>query len=793
MLPHTPSMPRTTVLLSALAVVFAALSAPAAPSVSWGSYLGGAQTEQGNGIAVDSAGNIYAVGQTNSAGWVSGGWDTSLDSSVAADGYVVKLNAAGEHVWSAYIGGDGGTDSCAAVAVDASGNAYVTGNTTTPGWVGGGWRATHPGTDDDGFVIKLDSYGSHVWSTYIGGDSPDIGTDVAVDGGGNVYAAGVTQSPSWVAGGWDTSHSGFLDAYLVKLNAEGGHEWSTFLGGTSDDLGYGVAVDGSGNVHVTGTTTSSAWAGAGGWDATLDGLADGFIAKFSPMGGYLWSTYVGGAGQDGLTDVVVDAGGTLYATGYTMAGEWASGGWDTTFAGDSDGVVVKLASDGSHVWSTYFGGALREMGRGIVLTPAGDVCVAGDTKSAGWTSGGWNSALVENGVNIDGCVVKLGTAGAHIWSSCTGGTFEGAGQTNSYAIAVSSGGSLCVTGATLLGDWLAGGWDTQLDGVEMDAYVLKITDPPSVAVPNVVSMTQTAAGAALGAAGLAVGAATTAYSDTVPAGQVISQNPVAGTQVSTGTPVALVVSLGTQTAGTTVPNVVGMTRTAAEAAITAANLTVGTVSEATSLTVPAGQVISQSPAVDTSVPVGTAVSFTVSLGLPPSVTVPNVVGMTQEAAMAALTAAGLVHGTTTNQYSDAVAQGLICAQTPAAGTSAAPGTEVNLLHSIGPDPDLVADAHDTLADGFNDADADDSDTLTLAEAQTVIPTLTQLTFNALDTNADGVLGREELGADNGCGCGGCSCERSAMTFGGLKRRLGDLFLGGLALALLAVMGRRAQP
>jgi len=174
------------------------------------------------------------------------------------------------------------------------------------------------------------------------------------------------------------------------------------------------------------------------------------------------------------------------------------------------------------------------------------------------------------------------------------------------------------------------------------------------------------------------------------------------------------------------------------------------------------------------------------------VTVPNVVGMTQEAAIAALTAAGLVHGTTTNQYSDAVAQGLICAQTPAAGASAAPGATVNLLHSIGPDPDLVADARDSLADDFNDADADDSDTLTLTEAQTVMPSLSQLMFTALDTDGNGVLGREELGADNGCGCGGCSCERSSLTFGGLKQRLGDLFLGGLALALLAVMGRRGR-
>jgi beta-lactam-binding protein with PASTA domain len=194
-------------------------------------------------------------------------------------------------------------------------------------------------------------------------------------------------------------------------------------------------------------------------------------------------------------------------------------------------------------------------------------------------------------------------------------------------------------------------------------------------VPNVVGLMQAAAQSAITTAGLTVGAVTTAISNTVAAGKVVSQNPIAGTKVAAGSAVALIVSLGTK-----VPNVVGRTQADAQKALTTAGLTVGTVTMANSATVGAGRVISQSPGAGTTVTPGSAVALVVSLGT----TVPNVVGLTQSSAQTALIAAGLTVGTVTMVNSESVPSGTVINQTPVAGIKVTPGSSVALVISSGP-------------------------------------------------------------------------------------------------------------
>ncbi|WP_342346735.1 PASTA domain-containing protein, partial [uncultured Nitrospira sp.] len=195
------------------------------------------------------------------------------------------------------------------------------------------------------------------------------------------------------------------------------------------------------------------------------------------------------------------------------------------------------------------------------------------------------------------------------------------------------------------------------------------------AVPNVVGLAQLAAQSAITNAGLTVGTVTSANSATVPIGNVISQNPVSGGgNVEPGSPVAFVVSLGTA-----VPNVVGLAQAAAQTAITNVGLTVGTVTQAGSATVPAGDVISQNPGGGNNVEPGSTVALVVSLG--PAV--PNVVGLMQAAAQTAITSAGLTVGSVTSTNSQTVAIGNVISQTPVAGTNVAPGTAVNLVTSLG--------------------------------------------------------------------------------------------------------------
>src|SRR5437667_638687 len=215
------------------------------------------------------------------------------------------------------------------------------------------------------------------------------------------------------------------------------------------------------------------------------------------------------------------------------------------------------------------------------------------------------------------------------------------------------------------------------------------TPPPTVPVPNVVGQTQAAATSAITSAGLTAGTVTMQSSTTVASGHVISESPAAGTSVASGAAVNLVVSSGapppTQVA---VPNVVGQTQAAATSAITSAGLTAGTVTQQSSTTVASGSVISESPAAGTSVANGSAVNLVVSSGAPPPtpVAVPNVVGETQAAATSAITSAGLTVGTVTMQSSTTVASGHVSIESPAAGTSVASASAVNLVVSSGATP-----------------------------------------------------------------------------------------------------------
>ena len=445
------------------------------PAVAWGTYLGGTNNDYGRGIAVDSSGNVYATGDTECTGWVSGGWDTTFGTG-PNDGYVVKLSAAGAHLWSTYLGG-AGFDEGRSIAVDSSGNVYATGLTASSGWVSGGWDTTYNGDDRDGYVVKLSAAGAHLWSTYLGGTDRDYGLGIAVDSSGNAYVTGQTASEGWVSGGWDTSVNGGWESYVVKLSPTGAHLWSTYLGGTGNDYGgYGIAVDSSGNVYVTGWTDSGGWV-SGGWDTSYAGACDGYVVKLSTSGAHVWSTYLGGTGYDDGWGIAVDSSGNAYVTGSTYSSGWVSGGWDTILNGEgsttySDGYVVKLSTSGAHVWSTYLGGTGNDCGYGIAVDSSGNAYATGSTGSSGWVSGGWNTT------SGSGYVVKLSTAGAHRWSSYLGGTGFDYGQ----GIAVDSSGNVYATGFTNSSGWVSGGWDTSYNG-GLDGFVVSISQLLDLAVP----------------------------------------------------------------------------------------------------------------------------------------------------------------------------------------------------------------------------------------------------------------------------------------------------------------------
>src|SRR5947208_1601117 len=260
---------------------------PTGSGLIYSTYLGGAAADEGYGIAVDGAGNAYVTGYTSSTNFptTAGAFRTSFSGNI--DAFVTKVNANGSALaYSTYLGGSG-YERAPGIAVDAAGNAYVTGFTdsanfpTTPGAI----QTNFAGTTDV-FVTKVNPSGSGLaYSTYLGGTAADVGYDIATDAAGNAYVTGYTASSNFptTTGAFQTVQSGYADAFVTKVNPGGtGLLYSTFLGGGNNDLGYGIAVNAAGHILVAGRTASTNFpTTAGALQTGSDGPGDAFIAKFS--------------------------------------------------------------------------------------------------------------------------------------------------------------------------------------------------------------------------------------------------------------------------------------------------------------------------------------------------------------------------------------------------------------------------------------------------------------------------------------------------------------------------------
>ncbi len=436
------------------------------PDLSWSTYLGGGGFDRGRSIAVDTVGNVLVTGYTNSAGWISGGFDTQYSGGY--DAFTVKLSPSGDHLWSTYLGGNA-DDRGQGIAVDAVGSVLVAGYTLSSGWVSGGFDLTQNG-NRDGFVAKLSPSGAHLWSTYLGGGGSDYGKSIAVDTVGNVVVTGDTESTGWVSGGFDPNHNGGVwDGFVAKLSSLGQHVWSSYLGGANCDYGDNIAVDGAGNVLVSGYTGSGGWV-SGGFDTRHSGGDDAFTVKLSPSGVHIWSTYLGGNTGDRGRAIAVDLVGNVLVAGSTTSTGWISGGFDETYDGNGDGFVVKLSHSGNHLWSTYLGGSDEDYCVSIAVDAVGNALVTGSTDSSGWVSGGGDPT--HNG-SVDGFVVKLSHSGNHLWSTYLGGSDEDYG----VGIAVDITGSVLAAGYTTSPDWISSGFDETYDG-NNDAFVAKIAAVP---------------------------------------------------------------------------------------------------------------------------------------------------------------------------------------------------------------------------------------------------------------------------------------------------------------------------
>ena len=483
------------------------------PVLNYSTYLGGSGAESGATVAVDSALNTYVTGATTSADFPpQPGVIGSLKG--AQNVFVTKFDVNNVPLFSTYLGGNN-TDSSVGIAVDSSFDVFVAGNTTSTTFPTSS-TAFQPGPPPAGnhiFVSRLSSDGKSLpYSTYLFGTGIDTASGIAADNALNAFVTGTTTSTSITAGfpatvgAFQTTPLGATQFFVSKLNtnASGGASmaYSTYFGGgnpaNGTATGGGIAVDGSGNVYFTGATNFLNISGGvanfpilnaahaclndptNSTSCTTSSSTDAFVAKINPSTSaaqLLYSTYLGGTGDDAGTGIAVDSGGNAYITGSTNSTDWpvTTNAAQGANAGGQDGIVAKLnnpTSGGSVsvTYSSYLGGSQADVGNAIAVDSTQGARIAGTTLSSSFgTLPMTNFGPTGGG---DAFVARIDTTGTGNgqFVSLLGGT----GSDRGTGVAVDTNGVTYVAGDTDSGDFpTVNPFQAHLNGPS-DAFVAKV-------------------------------------------------------------------------------------------------------------------------------------------------------------------------------------------------------------------------------------------------------------------------------------------------------------------------------
>jgi Beta-propeller repeat len=428
-------------------------------SLLYSTYIGGSSDDSGTAIAVNSSG-VFVAGGTKSTDFPTQGPYQSTRKG-PTNAFVLELSSTGSTlIYSTYLGGTG-TDVASGIALDSSGNAYVAGSTTSIDF-----PMHNPLLNETagGFVTELNSSGSApVYSTYLGAGTKDFASAIAVDGSGNAYVTGATQSPTFLTtagvvqptcGTASNCNGGLYDAFVTVIQPSGtGLKYSTFLGGGSTDEGFGIAVDSVGDAYVTGFTSSTDFPlGVARLYQTLKGASDAFVSELPPdLSRLINSTYLGGSGGEAGIAIAVDKNQNAYVTGVTGSTDFPTANpTQSKNNGQNDAFVTEFSTGGSSlVFSTYLGGSLNENTStsigggslaGIAVDSAGaNIYVTGSTSSTDFPTVAAEQKTA--GGTGDAFVVKYSTSG-------TGANFtvtNGALSPTSGAPGVSASATITVT------------------------------------------------------------------------------------------------------------------------------------------------------------------------------------------------------------------------------------------------------------------------------------------------------------------------------------------------------------
>lgn len=486
------------------------------PVLAYSTFLGGARYDGGIGIAVNAHGNAFITGKTASLDFPTQPNPPPVGPAGGFDAFVMEMNASGSAlVYSTYLGGSsdendqGGMLSYGGIALDSAGNAYVTGLTTSdnfPTTPGGIAPFNNGSFVADAFVTKLNGSGSLVYSTCIGGPGFDAGHAIAVDPLGQAYITGQDESGTLNGNGLHTQHSagcqaGYKDGFVAKMNTTGTGQpiYSTYFGGNSCNIGFGIAVDASQSAYVIGETQSSNFPAvitSNALDTTCgtDGLcnpiggvpiSDFFVVKLdTTVSGApaLYGTYLGGSKDErfiytgGPGGIAIDPSARfIYVTGNTVSPDFPRTN-GLMLNGVGDAVVTRIDPSqppaSQLVYSTFLGGSGNDVGTGIAVDINGNAYVTGSGSGDFPVTPGMSACF-----NQGAFVVKMGPGGAVKYSACVSGNTN---DDTAFSIAVDPSGCAYVTGATSSPDFpVLNPFQTMFAGGGIppsDAFVTKLCD-----------------------------------------------------------------------------------------------------------------------------------------------------------------------------------------------------------------------------------------------------------------------------------------------------------------------------
>ncbi len=419
----------------------------------YSAFLARGGSDTSRAIAVDPAGSAYVAGDSflPSLPAAPGPFDPAAGGSY--DVAVVQVNAEGTELASVTFLGGSGDERAYGIAVDGTGNTYLTGrtNSTDLPVTADAFESTYSG-GYDAFVAKIQAQGAALaYATFLGGDGDDWAQAIAVDGEGGAYVTGATQSADFPAttGALDVEYGGERDAFVSKVNGAGtGLAFSTFLGGSGADEGAAIAVDAAGNAYITGATQSADLKTTGALDPTYHGAQDAFLVKMNGSGTELaYATFLGGADADRGAAIAVDSGGNAYVAGATRSLDFPTTPWafDTSHAGGSDAFVAKVDPAGAALtYAALLGGSGDESALAVAVDQAGYVYVAGSAQPFELppTVGAFDAS--HNG-GLDAFVARVGKLGTALeYATFVGG----AGQDEGLALAIDALGSAYLAGSS---------------------------------------------------------------------------------------------------------------------------------------------------------------------------------------------------------------------------------------------------------------------------------------------------------------------------------------------------------